>query len=217
MNSSLKIDRNKLLIFHELKKRRIRVGELTYDQVMDVYKLTYDRHYINTKQAIAIGPELDLFTEIHTSRKGELFPALVDRIPRRENPAYPDYCHSQGISVHEKNPIILLGSIGSRGPSSFIFERAYISEISISDIMKLRQDLNLTQHDFAESFGISELTFQKIESGKSRDTKTIKLLKIYFTFPEAAIWQLYQTGATVHHSVLAKLFTYFHEKIKKND
>lgn len=216
MNSNLEIDPNKLLIFQELKKRRTYVGELIYDENMNVYKLKYDKHYIKSKQAIPIGPELDLFTETHTSKIGKLFPAFVDRIPKKENPAYSDYCRSQGISIHEKNPIILLGSIGSRGPSSFIFERTYKPGISMIDIIKLRHDLNITQHDLAEAFGISKVTLQKIESGISHDFNTIKILQIYFTFPEAAIWQLYQTGATVHHAVLSKLFTYFHEKIRKN-
>ena len=49
----------------------------------------------------------------------------MDRIPSKENPAYPDYCKSQGISVNETNPIILLIAIGKRGPSTFIFEPVF--------------------------------------------------------------------------------------------
>lgn len=207
---NLKIDPNRLLIFHELKKRRIYVGELIYDKNMDVYRLIYDHNYINSKNAIPLAPELDLFKMVHTSSKGQIFSAFTDRIPERQNPAYPDYCHSKGISVDETNPIILLGTIGSRGPSSFVFEKTYEAGISINEITNLRQDLNITQHDFAEALGISKVTLQKIEAGVSSDIKTIKLLQIYFTFPEVAIWQLHQTGATVHSSVLSKLFNYFY-------
>lgn len=215
MNSNLKIDPNRLLIFHELKRRRIFVGELIYDEKLDVYKLRYDDNYVNLKSAIPLSQELDLFKTIHVSNKGQLFSAFIDRIPERENPAYADYCRSQGISVDEKNPIILLGSIGRRGPSSFVFEKTYKAGISIDKITRLRQELNITQHDLAKAFGISKVTLQKIESGGSSDEKTIKLLQIYFTFPEVAIWQLHQTGATVHSSVLSKLFTYFYERIKE--
>lgn len=216
MNIDLKIDPNRLLIFHELKKRRIYVGELIHDVKLDVYKLIYDQNYLNSKNAIPLAPELSLFKEVYISNKGQLFSAFLDRIPEKQNPAYADYCRSQGISINENNPIILLGTIGSRGPSSFVFERTYKPGISIIKITELRQELNITQHDLAEAFGISKVTLQKIESGVSSDIKTIKLLQIYFTFPEVAIWQLHQTGAMVHSLVLSKLFTYFYEKIKEN-
>jgi DNA-binding XRE family transcriptional regulator len=209
MNSYLKIDPNKINIFHELTKRRIYVGYLIYDEKKDVYQLHYDKHYANSKNAIPIGPELDLFQLVHTSKKGQLFSVFLDRIPERSNPAYEDYCRSQNIDIHESNPIVLLGSIGSRGPSSFVFEKTYKAGISINEIIKLRQALQITQHDLAEAFGISKVTLQKIESGESSDVKTIKLLQIYFTFPEVAIWQLHQTGTTIHSVVLSKLFAYF--------
>lgn len=217
MNMNLEIDPNRLLIFHELKKRRIYVGELIYDTKIDMYKLIYDFNYINSKNAIPLAPELDLFKTVHTSGKGQLFSAFIDRIPERQNPAYADYCCSQGISIDETNPIILLGTIGSRGPSSFVFERTYKTKLSINDIIELRKELNITQHDLAEAFGISNVTLQKIESGASNDVKTIQLLQIYFTFPEVAIWQLHQTGGTVHSLVLSKLFNYFHTKLKENE
>ncbi len=212
MNSSLKIDPSRLLIFHELTTRKIYVGELLYDENRDVYILRYDENYTHLKNAIAISPELDLFKITHISKKGQLFPAFVDRIPDRENPAYADYCRAQSISIDETNPIILLGSIGGRGPSSFIFEKTYKASFSIEDVKKLRQNLNISQHDFADAFGISKVTLQKIEAGISSDTRTMKLLQIYLTFPEVAIWQLYQTGSKVHSSVLSRLFTYLHEK-----
>lgn len=217
MNTTLKLDPNKLLIFHELIKRKIYVGELIYDEEKDVYLLSYDEHYAKSKQAIPLAHNLDLFTKVHVSKKGKLFPALLDRIPVRENPAYEDYCLSQNITVDEKNPIILLGTIGRRGPSSFVFERIYKTNFSMDKITQFRKKLNISQHDFAEAFGISKVTLQKMESGQSHDARTLKLLQIYFTFPEVAIWQLQQTGAKVHSTVLARLFTYFHERILKTN
>lgn len=210
MNSNLKLDPDRLLIYHELTRTKIYVGELIYDRKTDKYKLIYDEDYINSKNAIPIGPNLSLFQTTHVSKKGEMFPEFLDRIPERQNPAYEDYCRSQGISIDEKNTIILLGSIGSRGPSSFVFEKTYKPNISLEDIIKCRHDLKISQNDFSKAFGISKVTLQKIEAGTSFDFKTIKLLQIFFTFPEVAMWQLHQTGSNVHSKILSRLLNYFY-------
>lgn len=212
MNSKIKLNPNRLLIFHEGRKRRLFVGELIYLNEKDRYELIYDKSYVKSKKAIPISPELDLFKTHHQSPKGKLFPSFIDRIPLRTNPAYKDYCSSQGISPDEKNPIILLGSIGKRGPSSFVFEPVYAKEFFAHDISEIRKELQITQHDLAEAFDINELTLQKIESGKSNDLNTLKLLQIYFAFPEVAIWQLKQTGGRIHNNVLSKLNNYFLSK-----
>src|SRR5262249_387222 len=129
---------------------------------------------------IPIGPDLELVKLQHHSAKGELFPTLADRIPDKSNPAYKDYCRSQGISTTEKNPIILLGTIGKRGPSSFIFEPVYRTEFGPRDVTNLRKKLGITQHDLAEAFDISKVTLQRIESGDSKDLNTLKRLQILF-------------------------------------
>lgn len=214
MDIKVTVDPNKLKVFHELTKRRIYVGELSYNTEDLIYTFTYDEHYRNMENAISIGPELDLFKQAHISKN--LFPSFADRIPERSNPAYEDYCLSEGIAVNETNPIILLGTIGSRGPSTFIFEKVFKPSISLIDILEIRKKLNITQNDFALAFGISKITLQRIESNLSYDDKTIRLLLIYFSFPEVAIWQLYQTGALVHRKVLMKLFAYFRAQIKSN-
>ncbi len=209
MHSDLKLDKNKLYIFHELKKRKIYVGELIYDEKRDVYELIYDKNYARSKTAIPMGSNLDLFKSIHTSKKGQLFPVFLDRIPVKSNPAYEDYCKAEGISIEEDNPLVLLGSIGKRGPSSFVFEPAYKTNFCVEDIIKLREELKVSQNDLALSFGIKKITLQRIEKGTSIDENTIKLLEIYFNFPDVAVWQLQQRKMWVHHSVFAKLFEYF--------
>ena len=212
MNSTLEIDPNRIHIFHELKKRRIYVGELIYDEKRDVYELRYDENYVNSRNAIPIGPELDLFKTVHTSSKGQLFSVFLDRIPEKSNPAYKDYCLSQGISLDEQNPLILLGSIGRRGPSSFIFAKVYKNEFSADDIIKMRKELGITQNDLATAFGIKKVTLQRIESGTGSDLNTIKLLQIYFHFPDVALWQLQQTGTKLHDLVVLSLIGYFTSK-----
>lgn len=213
MHSQIKHSDNQLHIFHEGRTRRVFVGELIYLSDSDRYELIYNKNYIASKNAIAISPDLDLLTISHMSKKGELFPVFIDRIPLKTNPAYEDYCFSQEISLNEKNPIILLGTIGKRGPSSFVFELVYKNEFSHGDIIKFREKLKITQHDFSQAFDISKVTLQKIESGKSKDVNALKRLQIYFEFPEVALWQLKQTGERIHSRILSKLLAYFRERI----
>jgi len=215
MNYLTKPDESQLKIFHESRKRRILVGELIYDKENDRYQLIYDKNYTHSKNAIPISPDLDLFKLRHQSEKGKLFPSFIDRIPDKSNPAYNDYCKAQGISPAEKNPIILLGSIGKRGPSSFIFEPVYHSEFDSSDIINLREQLQITQHDLAKALDISQTTLQRIEAGVSSNPNTLKYMQILLKFPEVALWQLKQTGNQVHKDVSTKLIKYFQSKTNK--
>jgi DNA-binding XRE family transcriptional regulator len=210
----LKPDETRLRVFHEGRKRRIFIGELKYLKAQDQYEFTYDKAYAYSKRAIPLSPELDLFKLRHLSAKGKLFLAFEDRIPSRTNPAYEDYCQSQGISVDEENPIILLGFIGRRGSSTFIFEPVYEKDFSIDDVIQLRKSLDITQHDFAKALAIPEISLKKLESGKSQDVNTLQRLKIYFEFSQVALWQLRQSGYQIHHSAQTKLRHYF-ESIKE--
>lgn len=210
----IKPDKNRLHIYHEGRKRRTFVGDLFYDADKDKYVLTYDENYASSKTAIPISPDLSLFKLKHYSKKGELFPAFVDRIPDKSNPAYAAYCVSQGISPEEGNPIILLGAIGKRGPSSFIFEPVYNDEFDLSQLTALREKFEITQHDFALALDINKATLQRIEAGESSDANTLKRLQIYFQFPEVALWQLRQTGGRVHKDVLETLQRIFWAKEK---
>ncbi|MDF1828122.1 MAG: helix-turn-helix domain-containing protein [Legionellaceae bacterium] len=214
MRDNLKRSHNKLNIFHEGRKRRVFVGELIYCSKQAIYELNYDESYAYADTAIPLGPELDLFKLHHRSEKGKLFRSLQDRIPSKENPAYNDYCASQHISPDEKNPIILLGSIGSRGPSSFIFEPVYHDSFTKEDIKKFRNDIGLTQHDLATVLDISIATLARLEKGSSHDTNTLKRIEIFFKFPEVALWELKQTGGWVHREVLTKLYHYFKNQVR---
>lgn len=213
MKPKIKLDENRLHIFHESRKRRVFVGELVYNKKSDVYELIYDQNYAESKNAIPLSPDLDLFKLHHQSKKGQLFPSFLDRIPDKSNPAYKDYCKTQRISTNEKNPIILLGSIGKRGPSSFIFESVYNTEFDPVEIKNLRNILQITQHDIAQAFDVSQTTLQRIETGTSHDLNTLKRLQIILEFPEVALWQLKQTGSRLHKDVLAKLIKYFNHEL----
>ncbi len=213
MNYPIKLDKNRLHVFHEGKKRRIFVGELLHHLENDQYEFIYNEKYMNYKNAIPVGPDLSLFKLHHLSEKGKLFLSFIDRIPSKDNPAYKDYCESQGISPDEKNLIILLTTIGKRGPSSFIFEPVYTNDFNVDDIKKFREYLSITQNDFSLAFDINHVTLQKIEAHKSHDQNTLKLIQIFLQFPEVALWQLKLSGGRVHKDVILKLINYFERNL----
>ena len=205
----------KLLIYHEGRKRRVRVAKLIHHKDRDHFELIYDQDYVISKTAIPLGVELSLFKEHHFSEKGKLFPSLMDRIPSRENPAYEDYCRSQGIAVNEDNLIILLGTIGRRGPSSFVFEAIYEDEEPDGAVVaSFRKSLGLSQHDFSLAFDFSTLTIHRVESSVSRDHGTLSRVKIYMEFPEVALWQLKRRGGRIHSSQLMRAVERLKEKLK---
>lgn len=210
-----KIDQSQLHVFSESRKRRIFVGTLNWDKIKNQFEFKYDPKYAKSKKAIPIGKELDLFKKSHIS-KGKLFPSFADRIPSRDNPAYEDYCKSQGISVDEENPIILLVAIGRRGPSTFIFEPVFKNDFSYLDVKKFREDVGLSINDFSLAFDINPPTLQRLESGKKADLGTIRRIQIYLSFPKVALWQIEMNTGKLHAEVFHKLWTTFESLSKKN-
>jgi transcriptional regulator with XRE-family HTH domain len=208
------IDRTTLHIYAESRKRRVFVGALHWDEIKNNFEFRYDPKYASSKNAIPLGKELDLFKKVHIS-KGKLFPSLSDRIPSKDNPAYEDYCRSQGISVKEKNPIILLGSIGRRGPSTFIFEPVIKNEFNVQEIKDFRKQLGITIYDMAVAFDMNQLTLQRIESGKKAELGTLRRIQIYLHFPKVALWQLSLTSAKLHSNTFNKIWEYFEILNKK--
>jgi len=208
-----KRDPNKLNVYIEGRKRRALVGALSFVQDKQLYRFEYDEKYFRSKRAIPLGPELNLAQKVHLSNKGRLFPSLADRIPDRSNPAYADYCASQDISVDERNPIILLGTIGRRGPSSFVFESVFISEDDVLyKFKKFRQELDLSIYDFAQAFDISEGSLLRYELGKTKDKNLIQLINIFLDFKDVSLWQLKMTGGRLHEEKRARLIQYFEKK-----
>lgn len=211
----LVVDPNHLEVYLEGRKRRTFVGILTYNQNKNTFQFEYDSKYQKSLKAMSIGPDLDIFKKKHVSAK-KLFPSFSDRIPSRSNPAYEEYCRSQGISANEKNPIILLGSIGRRGPSSFIFEPVIRNNFSSDEIVKFRKNLGLTRNELSIAFDIKEQTLQRLELKRSTDQNTLKLIEIYLKFPEVALWQLQRHGSKLSNESNNKLKFYFQSKIAQS-
>ena len=210
-----KIDNNKLNVFSESRKRRIFVGLLSWDQSKNSFEFKYDSKYARSKKAIPLGKELDLFKKVHTL-KGKLFPSFADRIPSKDNPAYEDYCRSQGISTDEANPIILLTAIGRKGPSTFIFEPIVKDEFDVNQIKKFRETLGLSINDMALAFDLNQPTLQRLEKRMKAEIGTIRRVQIYLTFPKVALWQLEINMGKLHSDVFHKLWSYFENAAKKN-
>lgn len=212
---SFQKDPNRLEVYAEVRKNKTLVGTLQYDPQSEKFIFDYERKYLLSKNAIPIGPELPLKKRHHISTGEKLFPSFLDRIPSRENAAYEEYCISQGISPTEKNLLILLTTIGRRGPSTFVFEAVYLESDISAEIRFFRKKMDLTLREVSAAFGINLPTLSKIETGKSRDKSTLKLLSIYLRFPEVALWQLKNNERKIHRNAAIKLYTYFRESAGK--
>ncbi len=203
----LKPDPKQLEVYHEGRRRRVLVGTLAYIAKSSRYVFTYDAKYLRQKQSIPLGPELPLTKQAHQSKPRALFPSLTDRIPSRENPAYIDYCAAAGIDVSESNLIVLLTTIGRRGPSTFVFEPVYQFDRAafVAELKAFRERLGISLWEFAAAFDVPYLTIQRIENGKSKDMLTMRLVNCYLALPEAARWQLKLSGRRVNREALVKL------------
>lgn len=185
-------------VFLERRKSREKIGVLSRIKIdgKNHYEFIYNDEYLLKQKSIPLGPEFPLTQNKFLSRK--LFPSFEDRIPSRKNPAYAEYCKSVGISVEETNPMVLLTTIGRKGPSSFVFEpRKYASSVK-SDIADYRRKLGLTIREFAAVFGTSAASVQKIERNQPAGKELIKRLKIYLQFPEVARWEILNNRAQIH-------------------
>jgi HipA-like protein len=185
-----------LAVFLEKRKTRIYVGKLTFLKSSNVFEFTYDNDYIYAKNIIPLGPEFPLTQKVY--RSSILFPSLQDRIPSRENSAYAEYCKSEGIDVKESDPIILLTTIGKRGPSSFVFEPLYEDSFSKEDLKKFRQELGLTTREFALCFDLTQAALMRIEKGDSSGKALLKRIEIYYRFPEVALFFIHRHGGAIN-------------------
>ncbi|HAR42574.1 MAG TPA: hypothetical protein DCS07_08080 [Bdellovibrionales bacterium] len=202
----------KFEIYSETRYSKVFVGTLTYNPETSIYTFTYDKRYLDLKTAIPIGPELPLRRRVHQSKKHEIFPSLLDRIPSRDNPAYEEYCRAQGVDPKENNPIILLTTIGKRGPSTFVFEAVYAENDIREAVVNFRKAEGLSVRELATAFDINYPTLNRLETGKSQDKATKRLLELYFIFPRAAIWVIRKNSRKLHHSVVERLLAYFEAK-----
>lgn len=193
-------------VYFERYTSREYVGRLVYRK--DQFTFSYDDLYLYDDRAIALGPDLPCDRKEHRSKK--LFISFEDRIPSRQNPAYKEYCEMTGISVKEKDPLVLLSTLGQKGPSSFIFVPVYNDEFTKEDLKAFRKSLRLSIRSFAKLFDFSPVTIHRIESGKSSGKDALKRVELYSLFPQVALYEVDRFG----HRIGSKASEYVKEFLK---
>lgn len=180
-------------IFLERRTTRMYVGCLTKEK--DLFVFTYDDVYFRARKIIPLGPEFPMTKKVFNSKS--LFPSLKDRIPSKENPAYPEYCSYMGISPDEDNPFVLLSTIGQKGPSSFIFMPLYEREFHVQDVVEFRKLLGFTTRDFAEIFEIPQASLNALERKRNSGKDLLKRLELIVRFPDVALYLLLVNGGVL--------------------
>ena len=188
-------------VFLERKAIRLYVGLLT--KVNNTFFFEYAKSYLQRRGVIPLGPEMPLTRASYQS--DTLFIPFADRLPLRENYAYADYCKSTGISVEETDPLILLSTIGHRGPSSFIFEPLYENDFSSQDLLAFRQWLGLSVKEFANCFDFSPAAITRVERDQSTGREVLKRASIYAHYPYVALDQLKVRGGILHPNKYKKI------------
>lgn len=177
-------------VFLEKRKTRLRVGILKRENTKLVFR--YDEKYFKSKNIIPLGPEFPLTQREFSSEK--LFPSLEDRIPSLQNPAYPEYCLAMGIDPKERDPIILLSTIGRKGPSSFIFYPIFERKVTAENVIKFRESLGLTTREFSAIFEFSQSSLNALERNRILGNEILKRLEIILNFPDVAFYFLLING-----------------------
>jgi HipA-like protein len=185
-------------IFLEKRTTNMLVGVL--EKIDNRFVFTYDEGYFRYKHSFSIGPEFPMTEKTFSSEN--LFPSFTDRIPSRHNPAYPDYCDSMGIGVDEKDPFILLSTIGRRGPSSFVYYPFYERGVSDVDLIEFRKSLGLTTREFASVFELSQSSVNAIERKRGTRREVLKQLEILIHFPDVALQYVIYNGGYLFHDKL---------------
>ncbi len=180
-------------VYLEQRKTRQYVGRLTNEKK---WIFEYSEAYLLSSHPIPVGPELPVTEKNFSSNK--LFPSFEDRIPSKRNPAYSEYCKSEGISPDETDPLVLLTTIGRKGPSSFIFIPVYSSTFDRFDLIRFRKSLKLSIREFAMLFNVSSASIHRIESGKVEGKEVLKRIEIYEKFPEVTLFEVDRNGEMLH-------------------
>lgn len=189
-------------VFIESRETREFVGKLIFQN--NNYIFEYEKSYISFRNSLEIGPDLPKTQKIH--KQGKLFKSFEDRIPSRENPAYKDYCKAMGIEVREKNKLVLLSTIGKRGPSSFIFEPRFQNFLS-KDVKDFRKKLGLSTREFAYLFGVTQSSIARLENNHTTGKEILKIIEIAFFSKEALLFFLEKNGKHIHTKKQNTLFS----------
>ncbi len=188
-------------VYSQTQSKRIFAGKLWREGKK--YFFEYDKAYKKLRDALPLGPELPLWKDKVSANA--LFPAFLDRIPSKNNPAYKDYCREWGISENEKDVFVLLTTIGHKGPSTFVFEPGFKNEYAASQLKDFRTRLGLTQTEFEVLFNISHMTLVRLETGKLKNDFYLRYFELFDKVPQALAWMLEKRGQLLHDEKRTRL------------
>src|SRR5207249_2550742 len=109
------------------------------------------------------------------------------RIPSNQNPAYQEYCRAMGVQADENDVIVLLSTIGRKGPSSFIFYPIYQHTITSTELLKYRKFLGFTTREFAHVFELTQASLTALERNRVKGTSLFRKLEIILAYPAVAL------------------------------
>ena len=196
-------------VFLQTPSRRILAASLK--KVNNKYVLQYDEEYLKKRSAISLGPELPLSRTPIISK--HFFPSFEDRIPSRQNPAYNEYCQQWNISSEESDPLILLSTIGQRGPSSFIFRLATEQTFDGQALVTFRKNLGLSVREFAALLATNASTITKTEMGNLQSSHLLALCELLSKIPAALDFQLHKRGQYLHDDKIARVKAWLKSKL----
>lgn len=208
MQNHKKVDA--VAVYLEKRKTREYVGELTRKDKRFIF--IYDDAYLYKERSIPLGPDLPLTKKKFTS--DTLFPSFEDRIPSKKNPAYPEYCKMVGIDPKEKDLLILVATLGRKGPSSFIFAPVTQDNFTDEDILAFRKKLNLTVREFSDLFEFSPTTINRIEKKMTSGKDSLKRLEIYYRYPMVALNEISKNLSKINDEKAQFVENYFYEKLQ---
>ncbi len=172
-------------VYAETKTTRTHVGTLSRNK--EGYLFYYADSWLKNPKAIEVGPDIPLSSE---KTKSRMMPeSFRSRIPKRDSTNYEEYCLERGIDLAEDDEMILLGHIGQKGASTFVFELSDEIERKAAAKKRLKQLLDeLSLRDAAAFFGVSHTTIASIanetdESGPGyRYIETVLLVEEAFFY-----------------------------------
>ena len=176
----------------QFEKKRLCVGTLRRES--GTYLFSYDKSWLEYRNSLAIGPDLPLHSKEYRSSK--LFGAFERRIPPRDSENYERYCKQRGISINETDQMVLLGTIGHMGASSFVFEIDRHKERENKVLNAIKGLVTTLSYDIvAAGFGVNKTGLYKLVGGQVKPEKSgiYDLLELCIFNRQAAVWKIKQS------------------------
>jgi DNA-binding XRE family transcriptional regulator len=196
----------KINVLSQTRKRRTLVGELWFEK--GAYCFQYNLKYARMRTAIPLGNEFPLTRAHQIFKQKKMFESFLERLPSKQNPEYANYCKIWDIPPEENDPMLLLVTVGNRGPSSFLFRKAPQDQFDGAALKKFRTALGLTLRDLADFLDVQEPTLVMTEKGRLKSEQLLKMCELLAKIPQALKFKLKQRGQFLHDEKIKNIETY---------